>query len=274
MELSEGVTAARSAGDRHTRVLVRRPCDALRGIVRRFVVVESTAAHRDAHLPDTGLVAAFRFRGTCLLDGRVPAPRAAITGLWDRARAHEHSADHAVVIAAFTPLGAAQLLRRPLDAFANATVDLIDLDVLGGRGDLAAVHDRLADAADHAERVRLVEELLLDRVDRAGGDPLVAAAVEMIERTGAAVRIETLARRIGLSQSALERRFRRAVGAAPRRFASLVRLQHAIRLRAAGADLTTVAHAAGYSDQPHFIHDFKRFAGVPPGAFFDSRSAG
>ena len=249
-----------------TRILVRTPREALRPFVKRFLVVESTAAHRDVHLPDTGPVAAFCFRGECRLDGGAQAPQAAITGLWDTVRTHDHSRDHAVVIATFTATGAAALLRKPLEDFANATTDLDA--VLGHRAGLDRLHGRLAAAASHAQRIRLVEDLLLVQAGDARPDPLVAAAVAMIERTQAMMRIEELVRRIGLSQSALERRFRRLVGVSPRRFASLVRLQNVVRLREAGADLTTIAHAAGYSDQPHFNKDFKRFTGLAPGSFF------
>jgi AraC-like DNA-binding protein len=171
-----------------------------------------------------------------------------------------------VVIAAFTPTGTAALLREPLEQFANATIDLGD--VLARPAALDLLHDRLAGASNHVQRIRFVEELLLARVREARPDPLVAAAVALIERTRATMRIEEVVRRIGLSQSALERRFRRIVGASPRRFASLVRLRNVVRLREAGSDLTTVAHAAGYADQSHFIRDFRRFAGVAPGSFF------
>jgi len=249
-----------------TQVLVQTPCEALRPFVKRFLVVESTTAHGDAHLPDTGLVAAFRFRGECRLNGGAEAPRAAITGLWDTVRTHAHSWDHAVVIVTFTPTGAAALLRQPLEGFANATTDLDA--VLGRRAGLDRLYDQLAGAAGHAQRVRLVEDLLLAQAGDARPDPLVAAAVGLIERTQATMRVEELTRRIGLSQSALERRFRRLVGVSPRRFASLVRLQNVVRLRQAGADLTTIAHAAGYSDQSHFNKDFKRFTGLAPGSFF------
>jgi AraC-like DNA-binding protein len=45
-------------------------------------------------------------------------------------------------------------------------------------------------------------------------------------------------------------------------------MRNVVRLHEAGADLTTIAHAAGYCDQPHFIKDFKRFTGLAPGSFF------
>lgn len=248
------------------RCLSRAPVAALRPLVRRIAVVESVAAHDDAHLPDTGLVAAFGFRGECRLYGGAPAPRAVITGLWDTARGHAHSRDHAVVIVAFTPLGAAAWLRTPLDAFANATEDLDA--VLGRAAGLDTLHARLVDASDHAQRMRLVESMLLAGLGDARPDPQTAAAVAAIERAQGHLRIATLAHELGLSQSALERRFRRHVGASPRRFASLVRLRHVLRLRAAGADLTTLAHAAGYCDQSHFNKDFRRIAGAAPRAFF------
>lgn len=253
------------------QVLVQTPSEALRPFVTRFLVVESTAAHCDAHLPDTGLVAAFSFRGDCRLNSGAQAPRAAITGLCDTVRGHDHSRDHAVVIVAFTATGAAALLRLPPEEFANATTDLDA--VLGRMAGLDRLHDQLTTAANHALRVRLVEDLLLARVGDARPDPLVAAAVAWIERTQAMMRIDELARRIGLSQSALERRFRRFVGTSPRKFASLVRLQNVVRLRQAGVDLTAIAHTAGYCDQSHFIKDFKRFTGLSPGAFFPRGSA-
>jgi AraC-like DNA-binding protein len=249
------------------RVTVETPREALRPYVKRLLVVEASAAHQDAHLPDTGLVAAFRFRGDCLLEeGSRSAPTAAVTGLWDTVRTHQHSGDHAAVIVSFTAVGAAAWLRRPLDEFANTTIDL--RAVLDRPSEWDALADRLAVAPDHAHRLRMVEELLLTRVGQTQPDPLMSAAAAFIERTQGTIRIHELTRRIGLSQSALERRFRRRVGTSPRRFASIVRLKNVVRLHAGGADLTTIAHAAGYCDQAHFIKDFKRFAGVPPATYF------
>lgn len=255
-----------------TQVLAITPREALRPFVKRLLVVESTAAHPDAHLPDTGLVAAFSFRGDCWLYGGPRAPRAAITGLWDTVRTHAHSRDHAVVIVGFTATGAAALLRQPLKEFANATTDLDA--VLGPSAGVDRLNDQLAEAANHEHRFRLVQDFLMARVEDTRLDRLVAAAVALIERSQGMVRMESVARQVGLSQSALERRFRQRVGASPRTFASLVRLRNVVRLGEAGTDLTTIAHAAGYYDQSHFIKDFKRFTGKAPGSFFGSAAAG
>jgi len=248
------------------KVYVQAPCEPLRPFVKRFLVIEFSSAHKDSHLPDTGIVASFRYKGDLALDGGIKAPQAAITGLWDTSRSHDHGRDSAVALAAFTATGAAAFLRNPLDEFFNATVAMDGL--LGSATDLNRVHEQLAEARRHAHRIQSIENFLIACEPNTGSDPLVSAAVSWIEESQAMARIEELARRIGLSQSALERRFRRVVGASPKKFASIVRLRHILHLRSKGADFTSIAHAAGYYDQSHFIKDFKRFSGLAPESFF------
>jgi AraC-like DNA-binding protein len=239
----------------------------LRPFVRRFLIVESRSERRDEHLPDIGAVAAFTFRGSCRWGRGDLVPHLAITGLWDTTRSHEHSGDHAVLLVQFTATGTAALLRESLDQFANTTSDLAE--VLG-RSANATEHlpDRLAAHDDNRRRIAMVEDFLAQQLRDARPDSLVQAAVAAIDHAVGTIRMSEVTRRVGLSQSALERRFRRVVGVSPRKYASLARLRHVVRLEAAGADFTTVAHAAGYSDQSHFIHDFKRFTGIAPRAYF------
>jgi AraC-like DNA-binding protein len=248
------------------KVYVQAPCEALRPFVKRFLVVEFPHAHKDLRLPDTGPVAAFRYKGDLALDGGIKAPQAAVTGLWDIRRQHDHGKDSAVVLAAFTATGAAAFLRHPLDEFFNATVAMDGL--LGSPTDLNLVREQLSEARGNARRVQLVEDFLIARTPDTRSDPCASAAVSWIEETQAMARIEEIARRVSLSQSALERRFRRVVGASPKKFASIVRLRHVLHLRSKGADFTSIAHAAGYFDQSHFIKDFKRFSGLAPESFF------
>src|SRR5258708_21464194 len=100
------------------------PHPALRPFIQRFLVVEFPALHRDVHLPDTSPVAAFSFRGRCRIDGDRWAPLAAFTGLRETLRAHEHCHEHAVLLATFTPVGAAAFLRPSLEEFTGTTADL------------------------------------------------------------------------------------------------------------------------------------------------------
>src|SRR5215510_10051312 len=253
------------------KVYVQSPCEALRPFIKRFLVIEFTHAHKDLHLPDKGMVAAFRYKGDCALEEGIKAPQSAITGLWDTRRSHDHGKDSAVVLAAFTATGAAAFLRHPLDEFFNTTVAMDGL--LGRPTDLNRVNEQLAENMGNARRVQLIENFLIAHAPNTRPDPLVSAAVSWIEETRAMARIEELVRRVGLSQSALERRFRRVVGASPKKFASIVRLRQVLHLRSKGADFTSIAHAAGYYDQSHFIKDFKRFSGLAPESFFQLASA-
>jgi AraC-like DNA-binding protein len=248
------------------KVFLQAPCEALRPFVKRFLVVEFPTAHKDSFLPVTGMLAGFCFKGHCILDGKIKVSVAAVTGLSDRPRQYEHSGNSGVVLVAFTAPGAAALLRHPADEFFNDAVAMDD--ILGNSTELNRIHERLAEAPNHARRIQVVEDFLVARGSDAQPDSFVSAAVSKIEEVKGIVRVEELARRVGLSQSALERRFRKVAGTSPKKFASIVRLRHVVGLRARGADLTSIAFAAGYCDQSHFINDFKQITGLAPKSFF------
>jgi AraC-like DNA-binding protein len=253
------------------KVFEQVPDRALRPFIQRFLIVEFPSLHCDAHLPDTGPVAAFSFRGQCRIDGDRWVPPAAFTGLRETLRVHEHCREHAVLLATFTPVGAAAFLRPSLEEFSGTTTDLAG--VLGRQEELGWLSEQLAGVQNHGRRIKLLEDFLLARVRVSAPDRLMAAAVAWLEQQTRAKRIDDLTRYIGLSQSALERRFRRVVGVSPKKFASLVRLRRAVQMRATGTDFTAAAYAAGYFDQSHFINDFRRATGRSPDAFFRQAAA-
>ena len=94
----------------------------------------------------------------------------------------------------------------------------------------------------------------------------------MIRTSAGRASIAAIARYTAMSQSALERQFRAAVGASPKQLSRLARLQHVCGLWDAGNSLTRIAFEAGYSDQPHMVHDFQLFTGTSPQEFFRSTS--
>jgi AraC-like DNA-binding protein len=137
----------------------------------------------------------------------------------------------------FTPTGAAALLREPVELLFNGTMPL---ESQVRRSHLDLVEEQLFEASDHIGRVRVVERFLLQQLRARTPDTLVAFALDRIRRSRGTLRIDSLARHTGLSQSALERRFRNEIGASPKKFAALVRLRHVIRLRRAGARLVSL----------------------------------
>lgn len=84
------------------------------------------------------------------------------------------------------------------------------------------------------------------------------------------LRVQDLARRLGIGIDRLEKRFRQSVGGSPKQLASLYRLLHAVELHRSGLTLTQTALGAGYADQPHFNRGFRSAIGEPPRGFLES----
>ena len=98
--------------------------------------------------------------------------------------------------------------------------------------------------------------------------PAVLGALHLLpELAGAgAVRGTEVAAAAGVSVSRLTHLFTTQVGLPLRRYVLWLRLTLAITEVAAGNDLTTAAHAAGFSDSAHLTRTCRDIFGVPPSA--------
>jgi AraC-like DNA-binding protein len=127
------------------------------------------------------------------------------------------------------------------------------------------------------QRLAALERALLARLRVAAparADGLARAAVGLIEASGGAVRIEALARGLGVSRQHLAQQFRERVGLNAKTFAMVCRFGRAsAALRALPdgevnrVDWAGLAGECGYYDQSHLIHEFRLFAGETPEAF-------
>lgn len=254
------------------KVISLPPSERMASYVREFTIVETGDEEITRLLiPDTGLIAGFRFGGSATqLDHGSAAeklPDATMTGLRATARRMRTAPRSGIVLAVFREGGAEAFFAQPLHEIFGTTLPLDDLIP---RRDSDEVLSRIAEADDHRRRVEIVEEVLLRRIAVRDPDSIVAAAVSTIRRTRGALRIRALARHLGLSQDALEKRFRRAVGASPKQYASIVRLRHAVKLRQSGATLTRASLDAGYFDQAHWNRQFRAVMGETPQSFFEA----
>ena len=161
----------------------------------------------------------------------------------------------------FRPGGLVTLFHLPGDVMTN---DHFEGEAALGRP-LAELQQRLGDVASFGDRVRVANECLASRQT---GDALSAtakAAAEVLRCSGC-VRVSQLASGAGVGIRQFERRFMFEVGIPPKLFARIVRFEAALRCKAAAPDTTwtDVAHALGYHDQMHMVHDFNQLSGGSP----------
>lgn len=263
------------------------PSALLRPYIRSFAVSESSGQGRYTVLPDTGLVIGLQYEGRIALEAADGAglpndstkaaaavatgllSTAGITGLHDGHRIFRNEGRTGSLLIYFRTMGAAAFMALPVHELFRQS---ISLDHLFPRQELRDLEDQLAAAVADEHRIALTEAFLLRRLRPQEPDGLVVQAVERIVKSGGKLPIAELASELHISQSPLEKRFRRLVGASPKKFASIVQLQQVIGHYEGGESLTALSYQAGFYDQAHFIKAFRHFTGRTPADFFGKKA--
>jgi AraC-like DNA-binding protein len=140
------------------------------------------------------------------------------------------------------------------------------LEALWGRF-AEETRERLALAASPRQQLALFEHLLASRIGTGTRlHPCVAHALDRLAGDG---QIHRIVEESGYSHRHWVGLFREGVGLAPKVYRRILRFRAAVDRLAADTtvSLADLAHAAGYSDQPHFNREFREFAGVSPGQY-------
>ncbi|QHW01319.1 helix-turn-helix domain-containing protein [Spirosoma endbachense] len=243
------------------------PCDRLKPYVRRLIISKTADEQAYKILPDTSLVMGFQYRGKLMyLDnaGETPLSTSGVTGLMDTFRVFKNSRNIGSVLVDFIETGAAAFFREPVHEFFGKS---LSLDNFIDSTTLAVLDEQLMAASNDWGRINTVEQFLLSRLQEPRTDPLIVAALQHIHLSNGTIRMKELADKLCISQSPLEKRFRKQVGASPKKFSSIVRIKNAINALGSTDSTTRISIDAGYFDQAHFLHDFKRFTGLLPTQF-------
>jgi len=164
----------------------------------------------------------------------------------------------------FQPGAFSTLFQLPAAELTNADFD--GEEVLGRR--ISELYARLGEVSAFHDRVRLADcWLTAARPTGESVSAIVRSAMAVI-RTGGSIRISELARQTGLGIRQFERRFDHEIGISPKLYARIVRFEAALQRRAVSPTTrwTDIAHALGYHDQMHMVHDFTRLSGDSPEA--------
>lgn len=166
----------------------------------------------------------------------------------------------------FHPGGFRTFLAGPVSDLTGRTLPLGDVFGKSASG----LEARALARADPIAAFEVVQELLRRR------RPVRDSAAELAQRIAARVaadreivRVEQLAREFGIGARRLQRLFGEYVGVSPKWIIQRYRLHEAAeRIAAGGAtDWAAMALDLGYSDQAHFIRDFKKLVGQPPAEY-------
>jgi AraC-like DNA-binding protein len=172
----------------------------------------------------------------------------------------------AVVGVHFRPNGAAALFGGALRELRNRTALLEDLWGLEARD----LRERLQHAASPGVALRLLGRALVQRLRAAPPiDPMVAAALAALKASPTQALIEPVQLASGCTPAQFIHRFEQSVGLTPKRYARVLRFNAMLPalVRSGPRDWAQVALDAGYFDQSHLIHEFRRLAGVTPKAY-------
>jgi AraC-like DNA-binding protein len=193
-----------------------------------------------------------------------------VTGIADRAKVFRNSRDTGSVLVYFKEGGAVAFFKQPLHELFRESVSLENFML---RSELLLMEEQLCSATTDESRISVVEQFLVTRMTPVKTDALVASALTLIHKHKGNIRVAALARELHVSQSPLEKRFRQSVGTSAKKFASIVRMKHAIASFSPVKSLTELGYDAGFYDQAHFIKEFKAFTGETPAVFFSAQHA-
>src|SRR6185437_1834612 len=132
---------------------------------------------------------------------------------------------------------------------------------------VSETEEKLAFAKTDKQRIHIVEHFLLSQLKDIQKDKLIIEAVRLIYQSKGTIQINELNKKLFISQSPFEKRFRKLVGTSPKKFSSIVRFNSVLDNLNNTKSLTDICYENNFFDQAHFIKNFKQFTGDTPENF-------
>lgn len=129
---------------------------------------------------------------------------------------------------------------------------------------------RMGQEADFQRRIHIFLEAYANaemyRVQPFGKKELVRSVKQMVYDSDGKVKVSKMQEQTGYSERYINKVFLEEMGFSPKTFCKIIQFQRALEFLNYGAPgkMTDAAVSFGYYDEPHFIRDFKRYAGTTP----------
>lgn len=168
----------------------------------------------------------------------------------------------------FKPEGFHQLFGIPASEFVENYADIESLSMHKFRDHCRTLREK----NDLKELISLTEKFFRNNLN---GSKInlyyLNLAAELIRKSNGLMTVDELASKVFISKRQLEREFKQKIGMSPKSYMRLARLNKVNRIIKEGkrVELSDLAYICGYSDQAHFIRDFKEFTGESPKVFIN-----
>ncbi|MEK6478799.1 helix-turn-helix domain-containing protein [Catalinimonas sp. 4WD22] len=136
------------------------------------------------------------------------------------------------------------------------------------------LYRQVIEETDPAKQFALIERFLCQRIISKDWkeNAMIAEAIYLLRQSNGNLDIPSLADSLRVSPRTLQRRFLQAVGISPKVYGNIIRFNYAFKqCMLYKKHVLDVVSEAGYYDQPHFVHHFKKVFGTSPGRFFDEQ---
>lgn len=137
------------------------------------------------------------------------------------------------------------------------------------RGDFGWLK-KLEEERDFYQRIRIFIEAYTKAEKRRekpfGKQEMVQSIKQMVYESDGKIKVAEMQERTGYSVRYINKVFIEEMGFSPKTFCKIIQFQRALEFLNYGAPdkMTDAAVFLGYYDQPQFIHDFSRYAGITP----------
>lgn len=170
-----------------------------------------------------------------------------------------------MLVAVFYPYTIGMFINTPPSDFYNLEISGYDL----GNMQLNEVAGKIFDGRDNRECIGILEQWLVTKIDPSYNLIRIRHSLGKLLNMPQ-ISVNRLAESSCLGKKQYERIFREYVGMNPKEFARVVRFQKSLWLMQCGdRNFAGIAAECGYSDQSHFIREFRNMSSYTPKAMVD-----
>ncbi len=170
-----------------------------------------------------------------------------------------------MIVAVFYPHTISPFINTPPSAFYNLEISGYDLE----NPKLDEIASRIFECEDSLEGIDILENWLIAKIKPSLNLRRTADSIRRI-LLNPSLSIGYLANAACVSQKQYQRIFREFVGMNPKEYARIVKFQKSLWMMQSGErNFAAIAAESGYSDQSHFIREFKAMTGHTPKALLN-----